>query len=76
MCRYVHPLNKNTIYRHAWGVGGLWGGGGGGRSVVEMSQLKTMPIVSCFKRLSTGCIYTSIPFHGLGVALHPSRKKE
>ena len=30
MCRYVHPLNKNTIYRHAWGVGGLWGGGGGG----------------------------------------------
>ena len=30
MCRYVHPLNKNTIYRHAWGGGGREVAGGGG----------------------------------------------
>ena len=28
VCRYVHPLNKNTIYRHAWGAGRLGGGEG------------------------------------------------
>ena len=30
MCRYVHPLNKNTIYRHAWEGREIVGGGGGG----------------------------------------------
>ena len=29
VCLYVHPLNKNTIYRHAWGGGREVGGGGG-----------------------------------------------
>ena len=27
VCRYVHPLNKNTIYRHAWGGKEVWGRG-------------------------------------------------
>ena len=76
VCRYVHPLNKNTIYRHAWRARRLGGGGEGRERVVEMSQLKIMPIVSCFERLTTDCIYFSIPFHGLGVALHSSRNKE
>ena len=40
--------------------------------VVEMSQLKIMPITSCFKRLSI-CI--SIPFHRFGVFIHSIRRK-
>ena len=43
--------------------------------LMAMSQLKIMPIVSCFKRLS---IYISIPFHRLKLAvlaIHSTWKK-
>ena len=53
-----------------------WGGGEvqrlGEGWVVEMFQLKIMPIVSCFKRLS---IYISFRFHQLWAAVHSIRKK-
>ena len=53
-----------------WGGGGSEGLGGGG-CIVEMSKLKIMPIVSCFKRLT--CLFLFImvevsiqPQHTLG----------
>ena len=64
-----NEINPVTFYSYegvgAEGLGEGW--------VVEMSQLKIMPIISCFKRLSI-CI--SIPFHRFGVFIHSIGRKK